>query len=344
MSDNKFTRIKGVSDHRRLPRLGKIRLGIKVKKPKPDSRCKHPQDEMCGYCSYPKEVPHFVVPREVAAIYGNEPLELDIMFPIEDERQVFPQAYRWYQQSGLRCKGNGETAMRRVADIKAGNVKPIAPLATDADPNSLAEVECPCPLLESGDCGQSAHLMVLLPKVSLGGVYQIATGSFHNIVRLNSCIDYARSMAGRIALVPLKLIRQKEEIEFEGKKAPHYLLQAVLDVTLEDVAQLRSDARSVLLRTEKLALPAPADDEIVVGEEGAKPEPKSVVVSVGAGGDDAAKFEEAINICGSTADLDKLWLQMFATKEFKQLPPETKGRLSTVKITREKILEKTVNA
>jgi hypothetical protein len=258
----KFTRIAGLSEKRQLPRLGKIRLGIKVKKAQADSRCKHrPSEESCHYCTYPKEVSYFVVPPEVARVYGEQPTELDVMFPIENEFMVFPQSYKWYVAEGLRCKGNGQTAMRRVADLAKGDRTPLDEKADVSDPNGLVEVGCTCPLLESGECKENANLMVLLPRVSLGGVYQVNTGSVHNIIRINSNIDYVRGvMNGRISLVPLKLIRQEEEVMFESKKRKHYLLQLVLNVNLDEVRQLRENSAMILSRSETLALPAPVED------------------------------------------------------------------------------------
>ena len=246
MVDQKFTRIKGLSDIRRLPRLGKIRLGVKA-------IAKNGKE-------YPREVPYFVVPPEVEKVYGDRPLQLDIMFPTEDDRAIFPQSYKWYVSNGLRCKGNGETAMRRFADMAKGDRQPLSNGAEAHKPDELVEVACPCPLLETGECRQNANLMVLLPKVSLGGVYQITTGSFHNIVRVNSCIDYVRGIVGRIALVPLLLIRQEEEIQYEGKKAKHYLLQVILNINLEEAGKLRDNARMILAQTERLSLPAPIED------------------------------------------------------------------------------------
>ena len=250
-----FTRIKGLSDIRRLPRLGRIRLGIKVRNPQGKE--------------HPREVPYFVVPPEVERIYGDRPLQLDVMFPTEDEHAIFPQSYKWYVANGLRCKGNGETAMRRFAEMAKGDRHPLSNGSEGHQPDDLVEVACPCPLLETGECRQNANLMVLLPKVSLGGVYQITTGSFHNIVRVNSCIDYVRGVVGRIALVPLLLTRQEEEIQYEGKKAKHYLLQVILNINLEEAGKLRDNARMILAQTERLSLPAPIED----GEDPTGPTP-----------------------------------------------------------------------
>ena len=299
-TDTKYTRIKGMSDIRRLPRLGKIRLGIKkiAKSGK----------------EYPAEVEYFVVPPEVARVYGEQPKSLDIMFPTEDEGAIFPQSYKWYVANGLRCKGNGETAMRRYADLASGERVPMANGGAH-DANDLVEVACPCPLLESGDCRQNANLMVLLPKVSLGGVYQITTGSFHNIVRVNSCIDYVRAVVGRIALVPLVLTRQAEELQYEGKKATHHLLQIVLNVNLEEAASLRDNARLILAQTAKLALPTPVEDgpeptgEAPVEAEIAAPaEPAPVNASL----PPCEELVEQLDRASTVNQVEQLWFNITA--------------------------------
>jgi hypothetical protein len=145
----KFTRIEGLSQVRRLPRLGKIRLGVRVKKSKPDKRCTHDPKSMCNFCTYPRETPHFVVPPEVEAVYGKEPTVLDIMLPVDEPDVVFPQAYELYGSGrGLICTGNGKTALRY--DEKSKELNPV---------------ECTCEYYERGLCSERGHLSVMLPKV-----------------------------------------------------------------------------------------------------------------------------------------------------------------------------------
>lgn len=253
-----YSRIKGLSQVRRLPRLGKVRLGIKVKKARADSRCKHNAGAICHFCSFPKEVSYFVCPPEVQRIYGREPVELDVMLPIENEEVCFPQSLKWYVSSHLKCKGNGETAMRRVADLSEEQ-KAAMNGDLPKDENDLVEIPCPCPLLDSGECSQVGNLMLLLPKVSMSGVYQIDSGSYNNIVRINSAIDYIRALIGRVALVPLKLKRIPESIEYQGKKAIHYLLSLEFDGNLDAVKTLRNDARAISLGSGPIALPEPVE-------------------------------------------------------------------------------------
>ena len=255
---SQFTRIEGLSSRRRLPRLGKIRLGVKAVSKKTGRE-------------YPKETEYFVVPPEVEKVYGKKPTALDIMFPINDPEIVFPQAYKFYGSSkGLKCIGNGRNAHRANDD------------------GTFAEIECPCEKLESGECGQRASLMVMLPKVNLGGIYQIDIGSYHSIVDINSGIDYIKALlkealgVERFALIPLVLKREPKETHHDNKKQIHHTLQLNCNLTIDQLNQIKSDAR--ILNPEPLALPAveeinPKFDEgavVIIDEEdnGKPPEEK----------------------------------------------------------------------
>lgn len=219
----KFTRIKGdYSQVRRLPRLGKIRLGMKVR-------------NQSGK-EYPTETEHFVCPLEVTAVYGEEPTELEVMLPSDDPEQVFVQKYAMYGAgSGLKCHGNGEQAERYNEQTKQWDV-----------------ISCTCPNLKSdenprGACTPQSHLMVMLPKVSMGGCYQITTRSFHATVGINSSLDLIRALAGRIALVPLKLRRVPTVTQYNGTKKTHYILNLILDASLPQIAELRQNPEHLLI-------------------------------------------------------------------------------------------------
>lgn len=219
----KFTRIKGdYSEVRRLPRLGKIRLGLKVR-------------NQAGK-EYPTETEHFVCPPEVEAVYGETPTELEVMLPSDNPEEVFVQKYAMYGAgSGLKCHGNGERAERYNEQTKSWDVIP-----------------CTCPNLKSdenprGACTPQSHLMVMLPKVAMGGCYQITTRSFHATVGINSSLDLIRALAGRIALVPLKLRRVPTVTQYNGSKKTHYILNLILDASLPQIAELRQNPEHLLI-------------------------------------------------------------------------------------------------
>src|SRR3990170_3553412 len=100
--------IKGVSEIIRLPRLGKIRLGVR-------------RENEEGI-SYPVPTEYFVCPDEVKKVFGDKPKELRIMFPTEDLRQWASQYLRCYSASrGLICRGDGEMALARV-DVRTDEI------------------------------------------------------------------------------------------------------------------------------------------------------------------------------------------------------------------------------
>ena len=228
----KFTRIEGLSAIRRLPRLGKIRLGIKKISDKTGKE-------------YPSETKYFVCPPEIKKFYGDEPTELDIMFPLNDPETLFPQSYQWFGSSkGLKCRGDGVNALR-----------------LNEDTNEMEERTCPCDLLEEGKCKQRASLVFMMPNIKIGGVYQIDLGSYHSIVDINSSLDYAMAMlGGRIAMIPFKLRRVPKETHSNGQKQTHYTLTLELDIPLEQAQKIREGEDIYSMQKKRYEIEAPPEE------------------------------------------------------------------------------------
>jgi len=229
----KYTRISGLSAIRRLPRLGKIRLGIKKVSQKTGKE-------------YPSETKYFVCPAEIKKFYGDEPTELNISFPMNDPEVIFPQCYKWYGSSaGLKCRGDGETALRLNDDTK-----------------EMEEIKCPCELLDEGKCQKRASLVFMMPGIKIGGVYQIDLSSYHSIVDINSGIDYARALLDdRIAFVPFKLKRVPKETHNEGKKQIHYTLQLELDINAKELSELQNGKKLFYGQDKRYEIEAPPEEK-----------------------------------------------------------------------------------
>lgn len=195
--------IKGLSDRVCLPRLGKIRLGIKVE------GNRNP---------YPQAVDYFVCPDAVKSVYGDKPRELNIIFPTEDASCWASQFYRCYSRAGvLICKGDGERATV-LAGEEGG-----APLARNS---ILKEVECHpehCP--EYGrSCRRVMNLQFLLPCIPGLGVWQLDTSSYRSIININSGIKLITAVCGRISMIPLILRLVPQEARPHGFKKIVYVL------------------------------------------------------------------------------------------------------------------------
>lgn len=265
-----FTKIKGLSDRRRLPRLGKIRLGFKVQK---------------NGKEFPAELPFFLLPDEVGKQYGFKDAEtalqkakdfnvtradvlqfisqnyyrladeLKVMFPINDAAVVFPQALKRYGSSkGIICQGDGENAIR-----------------FDGGKECMEEISCPCEHLKSktnptGSCVQRANLRFFIPNVSMGGIYEIVLSSFNSIVDINSGFDFVTAMIGRFAMVMLTLKREPTETHHDGKKQIHYTLKLYFNVDVNMLDSLRSDTQRVITQPQFL-LPPPDDTNPLMDKE-----------------------------------------------------------------------------
>ena len=248
----RFTKIVGehpVSSIRRLTWKGKIRLGIKIPTIAKDKNKKYIKDQNGEFVQkrdkfgqlefHPKDVSHFVCPKEVKAMFGDEPTEISIAFPLSgldenglpDIGGLFPQAYKWYGSSrGLKCVGNGERAMR-------ANEKGV-----------FEEMECPCDKFGQRDgCSKRASLFFFIPAISMGGIYVIDSGSWNTMVDVQSGIYLALELLkdpitnryNSITMLPFKLRRVQKETQHEGRKDKHWPLTCELDLPIPEIKKIR---------------------------------------------------------------------------------------------------------
>jgi len=257
--------IKGLSEVRRLPRLGKIRLGIKKTKKRDDG----------STVEYPTEVDYFIfdpqtpselenkkIIEEAAKLYGEKAKSIRIMFPVANPDVYFPQFYKRYGSStSLKCKGNGETAVCSMEEFTKGLT------VIGKDELGMPKVKCcgrEC-VHYKGDkaqgikkeCSEVGVLQVLLPELPGAGVWQISTGSYNSIVNLNSCITFITAACGRAHMIPLTLERRAQEIIHEGKKTKHYILHIGMDFRLSELQKMATIDPTRML----LELPAPETDK-----------------------------------------------------------------------------------
>lgn len=249
--------IKGIQEVRRLPRLGMIRLGIKK------------VSESSGK-EYPAAIDHFNLKDvpEVAAVYGDTPKELDIVFPVENQDVFFHQARRAYGSSQVFCGcDDGEVATR----INVGGGKDpegdkfIAEQGLKVAIGKTFQLPCTgpdCAFTKNKMCKGIGRLMFMLPRVPRFGCYQIATTSFHSMVGLNSYIDAIVNVAGRISQIPLKLKLIPKSIAPEGKKKTVWVLELVYEGTTAQLAEYRKSGASLpALPSEALPSKAELDAE-----------------------------------------------------------------------------------
>lgn len=232
--------IKGLSEQRQMPRLGKIRTGVKVA-------------NKSGNGEHPESVDYFVLPEELAGIFGDKPKSLPIMFPVEDEAKFASQYYKAYSSfRGLVCKGDGETCWRLI-DTKTGDFA-----HRDTVETIRKELPCSgrdCTLYQQKKCKEVMNLQFLLPSVPGLGVWQLDTSSYHSIVAVNSAVELIRNICGRISMIPLRLTIEPKEVSPDGKKKTVNILQIRTDITLAEIQKLGA------LPPSQVMLPPPDEDK-----------------------------------------------------------------------------------
>lgn len=255
--------IPGISDKRRLPRLGKLRLGEK--------RLSKNNKE------YPASIDYFMVDSELPGlneafekVYGPKPRELDILLPLEDAEVFFPQALKAYRKSGLFCASDdGVTAKRvRLKDDEQGKDAQgeafIAEQGLQVAPGDMYEMPCPhteCPYFQSKKCKGIARFMFMLPKVNGFGVWEISTSSRNGIVNLNSMLDAIRGAAGRVSYIPLKLRLVEQELKTPEGKQKKWILRLDYDGNVGDLVNIRETGK-LPAPVSAGALPAPDPKEV----------------------------------------------------------------------------------
>lgn len=214
--------VVGLTDRPRLPRLGKIRLGIK----KLSQRG----------AEYPSAVDYFVVPEVVQRVYGEKPRELDVVFPSDEIGRVAGVAWKQYTSTrGKVCTSDGEHAIRLV-DIEKLPQRPAQEDFDKAIANAESkkvdwrEIDCPakdCVFAKRNLCKPVMNLMVMLPTVPGVGVYQLDTGSINSILDVRGGIELVMKLSGgRLAGIPLKLRIEPMEVispDDQKKKVIHTL-------------------------------------------------------------------------------------------------------------------------
>ncbi|MCL6444197.1 MAG: hypothetical protein K6T83_12205 [Alicyclobacillus sp.] len=238
--------IKGFSKPKRMPRLGKIYLGIKAENDQGKT--------------YPSAVDYFVVRADGVntsqaaadafhAVYGAEPREITIAFPSDDPELFMPQYLTAYRGGGGRselwCKGNGEWARR--ADGQGG----------------YAEIPClyqDCPIFQQKKCKPLTRLLFLLPDVEGIGVWELDTTSYYSAQNLGASVQLIRQLTrGRIAMIPLKLRVVPQTVSPDGTLKTVY----VLDLKLENVKLMDLLNRIPRLElSEPVGLVEPAPDDM----------------------------------------------------------------------------------
>jgi len=222
--------IDGISEVIRLPRLGKIRLGIK---------------KDAEGTTYPEPTDYFVCPEEVKRVFGQKPRELRIMFPTNDPEQWASQYLRCYSKSRrLVCLGNAKTA--------------VAMGTSGTGDTELREKQCiplNCSAYQQKICRPVMNLQFLIPKCHGLGVYQLDTSSYHSMDNINSALKRIINICSRFVVIPLTLQLIEKEVQSERQ------IKTVWVLNLLPTYSLTETQRYAQMPTEQALVLPPPDSE-----------------------------------------------------------------------------------
>ncbi len=241
----------------RLPRLGKLRIGMRAA----DGR--------------PMAVDHFVGPEEFHAIYGPSPRSLEIMFPpYSDLDDVVSD---WYRRFGVRshgqsCKGDGERAHAKI-DVGAGGWVTAQSQSWEWREIACGGSHAPCPEYEKGRCREVMFLRFMLPEMPGMGVWQLDTSSEISRGNVGVSVHLLEQQLGSAAMIPMRLDVVPMQVTPSGQKA-----QTVYVLTLramQSLLELVAMNRQRLLLDVPLVVEAAVEHdepvEVEVDEDGAEP-------------------------------------------------------------------------
>jgi hypothetical protein len=323
----RYTSIAGLSEARRLPRIGKLRLGTKVMSK--------------GGKEIPRELDYFLLPEpgpddpasvheaftRFREIYGEKPRELDVVIPSDDVGVFFPQRYKCYGSSGLRCVGDGNTAERIGSALgKLGE-----------ESAEFFEISCPtpqeCEFAAAHGCKPVGSLFVILPRVSLGGCFQVDVSGINSILNINSAVEHVRTLCGRVSgLIFRKGVEIKSALSLKrvpiktqggGHSAVHYPITLELRMSIDELRELMSDRLPELHAPAPERLPFEPDDDPAAGsqEEERAHERKGEI-----SGDESKevwdRIESAFEILNIAPELRRAYVKSYEAK-----PEELLGHL-----------------
>ncbi|MBA7530886.1 hypothetical protein ES705_23097 [subsurface metagenome] len=218
---SRYSEIKDVTNKVKLPIGGRIKLGILKVSPKTG-------------VEYPTETDYFVCPPEVRKIFGDEPTELTVFFPIADRKKIFQQSYERYgKNKALQCWGDGITAQEK-----------------NLEDGSWEDRKCPCEHLKKGDetdvkekrgCSKRGHLRFMIPSVSIGTFYELVVGGTVSFQEINSALALAdKTTAGHWAMIPFRMQRIQKRLTIPGtaKMRAHWIVTLEPTASLEEVRRV----------------------------------------------------------------------------------------------------------
>jgi len=245
---------------RRLPEAGRIRLGVKTGR------------AMKSIDTFRFTSPAEVLIRQIAAAYGGDPKpwtepkaspskQWEVITPVDRIDVVLPPdcLVQWYEEwSGggciKRCDGEVCETWRKG---------PEGPETYD--------VACVCNANQKRTCEPHTRLNVLLPNISMHGVWRLETKSWNAKEELPGMVDLIENINATGRYTPASLSVVKQERMNKGRKQNYVLPKLEINASLTELAAGGARLGALAAAPTAGALPAGphmsnSDDDVVEAE------------------------------------------------------------------------------
>lgn len=183
---------------------------------------------------------HFILDDAPAVrrVYGDDPRELDIMFPVDDLDKVIPTWFKFWsgqkrddagniKDGTLLCIGEGPghdeqgNLVPGVATWRARDrMPPKDEMMGERDPHT-GYIQRKCfgtKCVDAGNCKQNMQVYCILPRVSPTDIYRVDTSSWRSIRNFFNTLNQMQMLGGRIAFRPFKIVKKEVPVPFWDKE------------------------------------------------------------------------------------------------------------------------------
>jgi len=245
-----------------IPRVGKVRLGVKV-----TGKNKAGED-----VTYPKASDHFVVTADdagvtnpesaesFAEVYPGEPRILSCYLPAATAEQCMEGVWRLYGTGKLKRKCDGETCDERTAT--GGWVEKPCVCKAQNIPAEIIHRASKNLVKNPDHCRLIFTLNVLLPGVQGVGVWQVETQSEISSRRIaNWLVMMEDLMGGNLRMVPFELHLVPVNVAPDGKAKTVYVLEPRATALTQALIGSGAARQAIAPGDVSPEMPAPAADE-----------------------------------------------------------------------------------
>lgn len=193
------TALESAAQRSHWKRLGKIKLGLKVKSANTKCAQRHEHTDAC-YNFFPKDVKYFVIPDQFKAQLGAEPMKLSIMLAFPTLQQNFDiDAAKWRGNGTKFCSTKDGVTAQRLVETEV----PGARAGETVKKSDYQTIPCPggeCKFRIAGECPPKGSFDFMIPAVFP------AVGTFY--LKVGSRVAYEQMLATMIDLERLCVTRK----------------------------------------------------------------------------------------------------------------------------------------